>query len=178
MDAIEAPGRIHHGMNKERVHMAQNIVSIAYTDEERAALQASVQQLEALLLPKTITLVADQRRNLFKKGERSELFVRQTMQALDRNRQIVPPSLGLDEALQDQRTQDILRPILQQLEQLLERVRDTDMALGSDLMDTAVEGYALLKVTGDNQGLDGLRRELGGRFARRSRKAEAEPVAG
>lgn len=39
-------------------------------------------------------------------------------------------------------------------------------------MSCALEGYALLKVSGKNQGLEGLRRELSGRFAKRSRAPE------
>lgn len=156
--------------------MAQNIISIVISDEQGAALLAAVDQLEKQLADKTHELDADQRRELLKMGVRSETFVRQALVALDKNRQVVPPSLGLDEALIDLRALDVLRPVLQRLEQLTERLRDTEMALGSDLMDTAVEGYGLLKLTGRNQGLDGLLKELGGRFARRSRKATSEPT--
>lgn len=156
--------------------MAQNIVSIVIADEQRTALLATLTQLEQQLADKTIALDATQRRELFKMGVKSETFCRQAMGALDKNRQVVPPSLGLDEALADLAALDILRPVLQRLEQVTERLRDTEMALGSDLMDTAVEGYGLLKVTGKNQGLDGLRKELGSRFSRRSRSVEPEPT--
>ena len=49
------------------------------------------------------------------------------------------------------------------------------MALGADVMDAALEGYGLLRVSGRQQGLDGLRKELSNRWARRS-SAEPEPV--
>lgn len=150
--------------------MSQNIVSIDFTTEERTALLATVEQLKTQLLPKTIALDADDRRELLKMGVKSENFCRQAISALDKNRQVVPPSLGLDDAMLDLVALDLLRPVLQDLEKLVERLRDTDTALGSDLMDASVEGYALLKVTGRNQGLDGLVKELGSRFARRSRK--------
>jgi hypothetical protein len=35
-------------------------------------------------------------------------------------------------------------------------------------MSVALQGYALLKVSGKNQGLEGLRKELGARFAKSS----------
>ena len=151
--------------------MAQNLVSITFSDEEITQLRAHLAGLTAVLAPKTLALDADKRRMLFKMGERSEVFVRGTVDGLDRNRQVVPPSLNLDEALADVRALDTIRPLLRDLEQLVERLRDTEMALGSDLMETAVEGYSLLKLTGRNQGLDGLVKELGSRFARPSRKA-------
>jgi hypothetical protein len=43
-------------------------------------------------------------------------------------------------------------------------------------MTTALQGYALLRVSGKNQGLEGLRKELGARFAKGPRQAEATPA--
>ncbi|MFD0738417.1 hypothetical protein ACFQZQ_03835 [Lysobacter koreensis] len=155
--------------------MTQNLVSIEFTEAEQMQLVAAVAAVVAQMAGKTIALDADRRRDLFKMGDRSEAFVRQALDALDQNRQVVPPSFGLDEALADRRALDVLRPLLRSLEQVVERLQDTEMALGSDMMETAVEGYRLLKVSGGNQGLDGLVKELGGRFARRPRAA-VEPV--
>lgn len=157
--------------------MSQNLISIAFSAEEIALIQTHLQGLVGVLQPKTIALDVQKRRELYKMGGKSERFCRETIDALDRNRQVVPPSLGLDEGLADQRALDVVRPVVDTLEQLLERLRDTEMALGSDVMDTAVAGYALLKLMGKNQGLDGLTKELGLRFSRSSRQAgDAEPV--
>ena len=46
------------------------------------------------------------------------------------------------------------------------------MALGSDAMVTALEGYALLKVLGKGSGLDALRRDMSVRFTRKARATE------
>ena len=155
--------------------MTQNLVSITFTDAEAAAIRTHVTALSELLKPKTLALDADQRRELFKGGARSELFIRQAVDALDRNRHLVPPSFDLDEALADLHAREIIRGVLLDIEQLAERLRDTEMALGSDLMEASVTGYGLLKVLGQQQGLDGLVKELGGRFTRR-RAPAAEPV--
>ena len=156
--------------------MSQNIVSIVIDDEQRQALEQTLLQLERQLIDKTVSLDADRRQQLLKMGDKSEAFCRQTLAVLAKNRQVVPPSLNLDEALADLAALDVLRPVLHNLQQLCERLRDTEMALGSDLMSAAVEGYGLLKVSGKNQGLDGLRKELGTRFARNPRKATPEPA--
>jgi hypothetical protein len=68
---------------------------------------------------------------------------------------------------------DRLRPVLDRLQKLAERGSDTEIALGSDVMDVALEGYGLLKVSGKNQGLDSLRKELSSRWSRGRRPAEA-----
>lgn len=91
---------------------------------------------------------------------------------LEQNPQVVPPSLGLRDALADLEALDRLRPRLQRLLRLTERASDTDTALGSDVMQLALQGYALLKVAGKNQGLEGLRKDLGTRFAKSARQVE------
>jgi hypothetical protein len=51
-------------------------------------------------------------------------------------------------------------------------VNDTQTALGSDVMATSLQGYALLKVAGRGQGLESLRDALGTRFTKRARAPE------
>lgn len=70
-------------------------------------------------------------------------FVRQTLTVLEQNPDIVPPALGLPEAQADLVAMNRLRPVLSRLQRLTERVSDSEMALGSDLMNTALEGYGL-----------------------------------
>ena len=48
------------------------------------------------------------------------------------------------------------------------------MALGSDVMSAALEGYALLKVLGRGSGLDALRQEIGARFNRPPRQPRSD----
>ena len=95
------------------------------------------------------------------------------------NRQIVPPNLGLDEALADKHVLDLLRPRLQQLRQLMETGDDTEMALGSDMMAVAHEGYRLLSVSGKSEALKSARRELSVGSARPSRNPSegSDPAA-
>ena len=64
------------------------------------------------------------------------------------------------------------------MQRLAERATDTEIALGSDVMRCALDGYALLKVAGRNQGLEGLRKELGSRFIKSARQAETQSRQG
>ena len=150
--------------------MSQNLISLVLTADQLNAIDGALATLEQNLSG-LLALQPAQRRELYKMGEKSEQFGRQTLNVLTNNPQIVPPSLGLAEAQQDVATLDALRPRLQRMKQLVERGEDTEMALGSDIMSTALEGYGLLKVSGKNQGLDGLRQELSTRFAKTHRPA-------
>lgn len=123
-----------------------------------------------------VALDVDERRSLNRMGAKSEQFCRQTLDVLGQNPQVVPASIGLADAQADLATLDRLRPRLARLQRLAERAQDSEIALGSDIMSLALEGYALLKVAGRNQGLEALRRYLGSRFNRRRQAAVVEPA--
>lgn len=158
----------------------QNIVSLTLSNEDLAAIDGAIATLKGVF-GRFVTLQPDEVRGLAKMGDKSEAFCRQALQVLDANPQIVPPSLGLDEAKADLAALDALRPRLLQLRQLTERAQDTETALGADIMAVATEGYALLKVSGKDESLKAARRDLGARWAkgRRSQNGDAPaPAAG
>lgn len=155
--------------------MSQNLIHLSLDDAQVAAVDSALTALEAALSG-LIALDTDERKGLNRMGAKSEQFCRQTLSLLAQNPQVVPPSLGLADALADLATLDRLRPLLARLQRLAARADDTETALGSDVMTLALEGYALLKVSGRNQGLENMRRELGSRFSK-TRTQEPAPAA-
>jgi hypothetical protein len=146
----------------------QNLVSMNLTSDQLTAVDSALESLETSLAA-MVSLSPAQRRSVPRMGDKSEAFCRQTLLLLGQNPQVVTPNLGLPDAESDLATLDALRPRLLRLARLTARGSDTEMALGSDVMAAALEGYALLKVSGRNQSLEGLRASLGSRFAKRSR---------
>jgi hypothetical protein len=157
--------------------MGQNLLSLQLSPEQLTAIDTALPTVESSLSG-LIALTPDQRRALTKMGPKSEAFCRQTLTVLSQNPQVIPPSVNLAEAQADLVALDALRPRLARLARLSERADDTDAALGSDVMAFALEGYALLKFAGKNQGLEGLRKELSARFARSGGKGESTPSTG
>ena len=149
--------------------MAQNLISLNITEEQQTAALAALAQLEAAL-PGLLSLDATERKRMTYMGDKSEVFTRQTLRVLEQNPQIVPPSLNLADAQADLLALDRLRLVLERLQRLRAQVEDTANALGSDAMATALEGYGQIKLSGSNHGLDELRKEIGGRWARGPRK--------
>lgn len=149
--------------------MAQNLITLSWTAEQLQRIDVALATAEAELA-NLISLESEQVRSLFKMGDKSESFCRETIAVLGQNLRIVPESLELDEAVADLAALDALRPRLRRLQQLAKRAQDTELLLGSDIFSTALEGYALLKVSGKDQGLEDLRKGLSGRF-RKARKA-------
>ncbi|TWI04655.1 hypothetical protein IP90_00788 [Luteimonas cucumeris] len=143
--------------------MSQNLISLTLTDEQLAAADQALTLLEDAFAH-LVALDGDERKGLNRMGAKSEQFCRQTLGVLVQNPQVVPASIGVAGAVEDLAALDRLRPRLQRLKKLAERAEDSETALGSDVMSLALEGYALLKVAGRNQGLEALRRELSGRF--------------
>jgi hypothetical protein len=155
--------------------MSQNLISLALTADQLTAIEGALATLEENLTG-LIALQPAQRRALAKMGDKSEVFCRQTLKLLQQNPQVVPPSLDVTEAAADLVAFDQLGSFLMRLTRLGERADDTSTALGSDLMNFALEGYALLRVIGKNQGLEDLRRDLSARFSRSVSRAASEPA--
>jgi hypothetical protein len=155
--------------------VSQNLVSLVLTDEQLSAIDGALATLEQNLSG-LLALTPEQRRSLAKMGEKSEVFCRQTLKLLVQNPQVVPPSLNVGEAQADLAAFDQLGTFLMRLQRLGERAQDTSTALGSDLMQFALEGYGLLRVSGKNQGLEELRRDLSSRFSRSAARAPATPA--
>jgi hypothetical protein len=151
--------------------MTQNLVSLTLSDAQLEALDQALAAIESHL-DGLVALTPEQRRAMPKMGEKSEAFCRQTISLLQQNPQIVPATVSVPDAVADLTALDRLRPRAQRLARLSERVNDTQTALGSDVMATSLQGYALLKVAGRGQGLESLRDALGTRFTKRARAPE------
>ena len=148
--------------------MSQNLISLNLNEADYTEIDAALGTLETKLSG-LMDLHIDERRSLNKMGDKSEAFCRQTLTVLMQNPQVVPPSLDLAEAQRDLANLDALRGRSTRIRQLLGRVEDSEMALGSDVMSAALEGYALLKVLGKGSGLDALRQGISARFVRSNR---------
>ena len=155
--------------------MNRNLVSITFAEQRVSNILAAISTLETELAD-LVSIPAEQRRELFKMGDKSEVFCRETLGVLADNPKLVPESLGLPEAQADLAALDTLRPMLRRLQQLTERAESTELALGVDIFGAALEGYGLLKVSGKHHGLEGKRRDLSARFVRAAKVQAAEAV--
>jgi hypothetical protein len=155
--------------------MTQNLVTLNLTDAQLTAVDAALTELETQL-GGLIALPASRKMSLKKMGNKSEAFCRQALRVLEQNPQIVPANVPLADAIADLNALEQLRPRMVRLSRLSERASDTGIALGSDVMAVALQGYSLLKLTGRTEGLEPLRQELGLRFTKASRRA-AQPAS-
>jgi hypothetical protein len=153
--------------------MSQNRIALNYPQASLDAIDAALGVLDTEFA-NLIGLSPDERRQLMKMGDKSEAFCRQAVVVFSENSGVLPRNFDLDGYLADLKALDILRPRLARVQRLFERMTDSEMALGSDLMAGSLEGYAVLKVAGKGAGLEGLRQMLSNRFSRKARTVAPE----
>ncbi|CAJ0822647.1 hypothetical protein [Ralstonia flaminis] len=151
--------------------MPQNLISFAPSTADLAAIDGALKTLEDKFVS-LIDLSTEQRGALVKMGDKSEAFCRKAVEVLAANPNVLPPNFNVAEMRRDLAGFDTLRPRMVRFEKLYEKMRDSQLALGSDVMSAALEGYALLKVAGKGEALDTARKALSVRFSSRAVKKE------
>ncbi len=157
--------------------MPQNLISIQLAAADLTAIDGALKTLEDRLTV-LIDLSPEQRRRAVKMGGKSEAFARTAVEVLSNNPNVLPVNFSLPEVRRDLVAFDALRPRLARLERLYERMSDSQLALGSDLMSAALDGYAFLKRAGKGEGLDMARKTLSVRFSRNGVRKKEEVAAG
>ncbi|HEY0662161.1 MAG TPA: hypothetical protein VGD21_12680 [Lysobacter sp.] len=158
--------------------MSQNLASVHFDATQWQAVDQALATLESTFGPVLVALQGTgQRRRLAKMGDGSEAFCRKAFDAMRANRGLLPGNFDLDEMGRDLTSHDALNERLTRLMQLVEKVRDTDTALGSDVMVAALAGYQFLRIAGKGEGLDAVNRDMGKRFEDNGpRGAQPQPV--
>ena len=145
--------------------MSQDLVSLVFTDEELAALDAAIATVERFS-QSFVSLTAQQVRSLSKMGDRTEPFCRIAPMVFRQYPNALPPSFDLAEMERDISTFDALRPRSLRLQQVMAKFDDTMLAIGSDIYDAARDGYKHMKAAGKSEGLEALRDAFPGRSPR------------
>lgn len=153
--------------------MSQNIVDITFEETALADVDAALRTVDAGLTG-LIALDPVKRRRLHKRGDKSEAFCRLAVDVLMANPQILPPTFDLAALQRDVAALDALRSRTVVMMRLYQKMLDTEMALGSDIMSNCVEGYQLLKLAGKSGGLDTLRKQMSVQFKYKRAREEEE----
>ena len=116
-------------------------------------------------LPFLVNLTTEERRRLFKMGDKSLGFVSNSLNATQSNPDILPANFDLDELSRDYQLATTLTDLLTNLHQLSEKVDDTLLAVGSEAMNISLSIYDYVKAAAKRQpGLKSVAAQLGERF--------------
>lgn len=155
----------------------QNI-SATLSEADMREIKTAIKTIQQKL-PFLITLSVQERRKLFKMGDKSLAFVNNSLSAAQSNRDILPASFNVEELVQDTQLAASLTEILILLRQVTEQVDDTLLAVGGEAMTSSLTIYDYVKTAAKKTpGLKALAEQLGERFKAikaRSSKIASEP---
>jgi len=151
--------------------MSQNLVANHMDAAQWSGVDEAADLLEQRLAPILIGMEAAKRRRLTRMGDGSEPFCRKCYNAARDNRRALPATFDLEEMGRDLDSHDALNQRLVRLTRLMEKVRDTEVAVGSDVMVAALAAYHFLQAAG-GEGLDEVNRELAKRFEGQGKRPE------
>ncbi len=141
----------------------QNITA-SLSPEDMQQIKAALQTIQKKL-PFLITLSTEERRRLFKMGDKSLAFVNNSLTAAQSNPDILPASFDIQEFVRDYQLAATLTELLIALRQLSEQVDDTLLAVGSEAMSSSLTVYDYVKTAAKKTpGLKRLAEQLGDRF--------------
>jgi hypothetical protein len=163
--------------NQENNTMLQNLIELNISDADWADIDAALLVLETKLGAKLLDLTVQQRQSLNKMGDLSEPFCRQSLTIGRQNvAELTTRAVtALGKAEGDLANCDKLRVRQTRLISLNEKANDSEMALGSDVMEYALFQYGFLSATGAGAGLDELYAQLSQRFGRQSPQPTPTP---
>jgi len=154
----------------------QNI-SAKLTEADVQAIKEALATIQDKL-PFLVNLTVEERRKLFKMGNKSHAFVSNSLTAAQSNRGILPASFNVDEFVSDYQLATTLTDIHLGLQQLTEKVDDTLMAVSSEAMSSSLTVYDYVKTAAKKTpGLKAIADQLGERFKAMRTKAPKETTA-
>lgn len=121
----------------------QNITG-TLSPEDIQEIKAALQIIQEKM-PFLIALTAQERRKLFKMGDKSLAFVNNSVNTAQSNREIFPASFDIEEFIQDYQLATTLSELLILIRQLTEQVDDTLLAVGSEAMINSLTVYKYVK---------------------------------
>ncbi|MBW4659340.1 MAG: hypothetical protein KME15_11745 [Drouetiella hepatica Uher 2000/2452] len=155
-------------------------IKATLTDAELQEIKQAIATIQQNL-PFLITLSADERKRLYKMGDKRLAFVQNSLNAAQSNRNILPASFDLEGFANDYRLTLSLNELLMLLHQLTEQVDDTLVAVSSEAMSSSLTVYDYVKTAAKKTpGLKAIAEQLGTLFKAmksKSTKAIAVPAA-
>lgn len=144
--------------------MNNDLIKGELSAEQQQALLQAITDIQAKL-PFLIDLTAEDRRNLPKMGDKSRAFVDQGLALASQNEGILPRNFDLDEYRRDVTLVRQLEPVIMAMRQLMSRLDDTYLAVGSDAYSQTLIVYQAAKLAGKDGSLDQHLDTLARRFA-------------
>jgi len=156
---------------------SQNLISANLDENTKTEVITKIREINSLL-PFTINLSADDKQGLVVMGDKSIAFVEKALEMAKSNKELIPPYLDMAEMENDLKTAKNLAGIIYEMEAVLEKIRNTYLAAGSDAFVSALTFYNVAKSASKAgvPGLNSMLEELKQRFPGKRGKADIKTV--
>jgi hypothetical protein len=152
-------------------------VSATLSQDDMDAIAAAIETIQKRL-PFLVDLMASERSELPKMGNKTRSFVANALEVANLNSDFLPRSFDLDEMRRDVQLFENLNRILMSLTQLQDMVDDTCMLAGSEAYTAALTVYNYAKTTAANtNGMEPIVNDMREHF-RKTRKAKVAVAQG
>jgi hypothetical protein len=152
-----------------------NQISAHITAEQMSTIRAAIETLREQL-PFLVDLSSEEIRRLAKAGDLSKGFLQKALLIAEQTPEILPRNFAIEEFRADMALAENLEEIALALKPLLERINNTVIVARSDAYGHALITYDRSKKSAE-QGLTGITRDLGQRFARKASAKKQEAAA-
>jgi len=157
--------------------MSYQNISAKLTETDLQEIKTALATIETKL-PFLVHLTVEERRKLFKMGNKSLAFVSNSLTAAQSNPDILPASFDLNEFTSDYQLSTALTEVHLRLQQLTEKVDDTLLAVSSEAMTSSLTVYEYVKTAAKKTpGLKAIADQLGDRFKASRAKVPKEGAA-
>ncbi len=135
-------------------NITNNRVSASMSPEDFNAVKQAIQEIR-YRMPFLLGLTVEERKKLPKISRSNKLFVSDSVEVVRENQEVMPYYLTNGELEKDYVLFQQLGEILFPLQQLFERVRDTQILAGSEAYQTSLVVYKLVRVAAE-AGMPGM----------------------
>ncbi|HMN89755.1 MAG TPA: hypothetical protein PKE68_07015 [Saprospiraceae bacterium] len=158
-------------------NIGNNRVNTRLTSDDVAAIKQAIQEI-SYRMPFLLGLTLEERRKLAKINRSNKLFVADAIEVARENPSVLPYYLTVNDLENDYVLFQQLNEILLPLEQLYEKVRDTQMMAGSEAYQTSLTLYKLTRVAAHAglPGMDTAHARLKVRFDRQGPQGNSENI--
>lgn len=153
----------------------ENKISFALSSEEQSLVDQSLETLKSVLEPKLITLMASDKQELPKMGDKTLAFVEKSLDYATMYPGFMPGFIDVPEAKIDLESVKALRQILRPLERIVNELDDTMTLAGSEAYSSSLSIYKVLKNAASmgQSGAAEASAELKNRFPGKKKTTEA-----
>jgi hypothetical protein len=122
-----------------------NLVSVSFTPDELARVDAALSDIEKILKGKVINLNSKQRQLHGRVAYEMEVWVDKANNYMQQAPQLVPSYIDMAEHTADMEAHRALNPRIERLTVILQSMKDTNLLLGTDIYNNSVVFHRSLR---------------------------------